>query len=104
MKKDGMFRSMPCEKCLTKLVNSDSKFKVKDNDMMISKELCPSCRSAASALLGLVNWLHENINEHRLSVFKVRDDGRFVEFKIGGFYMKFDSSVFDEGENDKKLN
>lgn len=91
MKKDRMFEKIPCEKCLAKAVDTDSENKLKPDDKMFSEALCPSCQIAISALLSVINWLSENHNEHRACTFKLRDDGRFAEFKIGGCYIKFDA-------------
>ena len=99
-----MFDNIPCEKCLAKALDTSSEYKVKPDDKMFSEDLCPSCWTAVSALLGIINWLNENHNERRLCTFKLRDDGRFAEFKIGGCYIKMDSRIFDAREHDKKLN
>jgi hypothetical protein len=91
MKKNSVFQNIPCEKCLAKTVDTNSAYKLKPDDKMLRGSLCPSCLSAMEALLGIISWLNENHNEHRACTFKLRDDGRFAEFKIGGCYIKFDS-------------
>ena len=104
MKKDNMFHNVPCEKCLAKAEDTNSENKVKPDDKILSEALCPSCQTAMGALLSVINWLSENHNERRLCTFKLRDNGRFAEFKLGGCYIKFDSKVFHAREHDKNLN
>ena len=97
MKKDNNFHNIPCEKCLAKAVDINIADKVKPDDKILTEKLCPSCLTAMSALLGIISWLNENHNERRLCTFKLRDDGRFAEFKIGGCYIKFDSRTVVSG-------
>jgi hypothetical protein len=97
MKKDSMFNNIPCEKCMAKALDGYSPHKVKPDDKLFSEALCPSCLSAMSALLGIINWLKENHNERRLCTFKFREDDRFAEFKIGDCHIKFDSRTLVSG-------
>ena len=97
MKKDSMFHNIPCEKCLAKAVDTNSANKVKPDDKMLSTALCPPCLSAMSSLLNIISWLNINHNERRLCTFKLRDDGRFAEFEIGGCYIKVDSRLVASG-------